>query len=78
MTTRQRFDHAILSITGHDIRLVGNWQGLPELTEHTQEIAENLNIPATKLRHCPDIAAVLMLMEDGETTAPSKNDPTLF
>jgi hypothetical protein len=78
MTSRQRLDQTLLSLTGEDIRLVGNWDPVPGLSGHADLLAERLNIPKPQLLRCRDIADVLVLMEDGPVASRSDGEPSLF
>ena len=42
MTSRQRLNQVLLSVTGEDIRLVGNWERLPGLFGNAEQLAERL------------------------------------
>ena len=78
MTNRQHLDQVLLSVTGEDIRLVGNWERLPGLFGNAEQLAERLNVPKLPLLRCRDIADVLGLMENGPLADSSDNGPTLF
>ncbi len=79
MTTRQRLDQAVLQTTGHDIRLVGNWQSVPGLEEFGNALAESLGLPETRLRRCADIADILDLLEgQGSRITPATDEPGWF
>lgn len=78
MTSRQRLDQVLLSVTGEDIRLVGNWEPLPGLAGNADLLGERLNIPRQQLLRCRDIADVLDLLETAPVTSKSDNEPSLF
>lgn len=78
MTTRQRLNQAVLSVTGEDIRLVGNWDPVPGLSGHADLLADLLNIPKFQLVRCRDIADVLDLLEADPVASKSDNEPSLF
>ncbi|GAT35292.1 hypothetical protein TSACC_3357 [Terrimicrobium sacchariphilum] len=79
MTTRQRLDIAVRSVTGEDIRFAGNWDPLPGLSGNEHAIADRLNLDASRLRRCRDIYEILELMEINPSELPKANDaPSLF
>jgi len=78
MTNRQHLNQVLLSVTGEDIRLVGNWERLPGLFGNAEQLAERLNVPKLPLLRCRDIADVLGLMEKGPLVDSADNGPTLF
>ncbi len=78
MTSRQRLDQILLSVTGEDIRLVGNRERLPALFGNAEQLAEGLNIPKSSLLRCHDIADVLGLMDSGEIGGGTDHGPSLF
>jgi hypothetical protein len=79
MTTRQRLDHAVLTATGQDIRLIGNWESLPGLPAQADAVAEQLHVDRHRLLRCRDIADILDLIEDSQSvTAPRDDGPTFF
>ncbi len=78
MTSRQRLNQALLSVTGEDIRLAGNWDPLPGLADNADLLAERLNIPKPQLLRCRDIADVLDLLETGPVEARPGSEPSLF
>ncbi len=78
MTTRQRLNQALLSVTGEDIRLIGNWDPVPGLTGHADLLADLLGIPKPQLLRCRDIADVLDLLEGSPVSGKSDNEPSLF
>ena len=78
MTNRQHLNQVLLSVTGEDIRLVGNWERLPGLFGNAEQLAERLNVPKLPLLRCRDIADVLGLMESGPLADSFDNGPTLF
>ncbi|MFZ4779686.1 MAG: hypothetical protein ACOYM3_30365, partial [Terrimicrobiaceae bacterium] len=73
MTSRQRLNQVLLSVTGEDIRLVGNWERLPALFGNAEQLAERLNVTKVALLRCQDIADVLGLMENGPSEGSSDN-----
>lgn len=78
MTTRQRLNQVVLSVTGEDIRLVGNWDPVPGLSGHADLLADLLSIPRAQLLRCRDIADVLDLLEAGPVAGKADNEPSLF
>lgn len=78
MTSRQRLNQALLTVTGEDIRLVGNWDPVPGVPSHADLLADVLNIPKSQLLRCRDIADVLDLLESGPVSSKSDNEPSLF
>lgn len=62
MTSRQRLDQELLSVFGGDIRLVGKWERVPALFRNAEQLAERLAAPKSALLCCPDIFAVLSLV----------------
>jgi hypothetical protein len=78
MTTRQHLDQVLLTVTGEDIRLVGNWERLPGLFGNAEQLAERLNVPKLPLLRSRDIADVLCLMESGPLAGSSDIGPSLF
>jgi hypothetical protein len=78
MTSRQQLNQVLLSVTGEDIRLVGNWERLPALFGNAEQLAERLNIPKLHLLRCRDIADVLGLMDNGSIGGGSDTGPALF
>ncbi len=79
MTTRQRLEIAVRSVTGEDIRLAGNWDPLPGLMGNEYAIADRINVPPARLMRCRDIYEILELMELNPSEAPRVSDsPSLF
>lgn len=79
MTTRQRLDIAVRSVTGEDIRFAGNWDPLPGLSGNEYAIADRLSLDPSRLMRCRDIYEILELMEVNPSELPKPNDaPSLF
>lgn len=79
MTTRQRLDIAVRSVTGEDIRFAGNWDPLPGLPGNEYAIADKINVEPSRLMRCRDIYAILELMEINPSELPKASDmPSLF
>jgi len=79
MTTRQRLEIAVRSVTGEDIRFAGNWDPLPGLFGNEHAIADKLNLDASRLMRCRDIYEILELMEVNPSELPKSSDsPSLF
>ncbi len=74
MLARHALDQSILRITGHDIRLAGNWDPLPGLAEFGPEIADDLGVSRTSLFRCEAIADVLDLMGDSAGITDAGSD----
>jgi hypothetical protein len=62
MYARHIFDSTVLRITGCDIRLVGNWEPVPDWQDHAAELAAALDIPERELLRCREIADILDLI----------------
>jgi len=78
MTSRQHLDRVLLSVTGEDICLVGNWERLPGLFGNAEQLAERLNVPKLALLRCRDITDVLGLMERGPVASGFGSEPSLL
>ncbi|MFZ4682048.1 MAG: hypothetical protein ACOYMS_06075 [Terrimicrobiaceae bacterium] len=78
MTNRQLLNQVLLSVTGEDIRLVGNWERLPGLFGNAELLAERLNVSKAQLLRCRDIADVLGLIDNRLLSDSADNGPTLF
>lgn len=78
MTVRQRLDQAVLSVTGEDIRLVGNWESLSSFDNHAEQLTEQLNVPILQFMRCRDIADVLELMERAPAGNRANEGPSLL
>jgi hypothetical protein len=79
MTTRQRLDHAVLTTTGQDIRLMGNWDPLPGLPGQADAVAERLQVDRQRLLRCRDIADILELLETSSVAPrPTDDGPAFF
>lgn len=78
MTSRQRLNQEMLVTTGQDIRLVGNWEPLPELFGNDEILAERLVVPTRHLLRCRDIADVLDLIEREGRLQADRSDGTAW
>lgn len=62
MYVRHIFDSTVLRITGRDLRLMGNWEPVPDWGGHAPELAAALDIPEREFRRCHEIADILALI----------------
>lgn len=63
MTPRHILNQAVQRIIGQDIRLMGNWDPIPELRQHSGELAAALGVAESTLLRCVDISDALNLLD---------------
>jgi len=78
LTNRQRLDQVLLSVTGEDIRLVGNWERLTGLFGNAEQLAERLNVQKSSHLRCRGNADVFDLMDSEQIDIGVEEGPSLF
>jgi hypothetical protein len=69
MTARHILNATVQRLTGRDIRLMGNWDPLPDWNTRLSEISFSLGTTERQLQRCRDIADVLELVHPRQTDA---------
>ena len=69
MTARHILNATVQRLTGRDIRLMGNWDPLPDWNTRLSEISFSLGTTERQLQRCRDISDVLELINPRPTDA---------